>query len=680
MPTTTTSTDRTAEDKKKGAQRVSDLIAVWEALDTRWQKFFDQVERNLEYTINEQILPKVREMLRAEGRPELTFNFFITMIRYIAGTVAQNNFKMRAIPLRHGDENNAQLHTVINEWAMQQCDGDYEVAKAFVMSAMTKIGWTNNYWDTNLNKFIVRSYDPRLVRMDPDTKQEDLSDCNYVAVTGFYSAERVIQMFNITGEKAATMRKNAALYETRWKGTTTPQSFIDQIVSGMVDWWNSSSRRGHEGDERGYGGTGKGSWIDAWMDVRSGIYRVVEFHDRRRVIKNYAYDPAGDQTIEAPEEANNDPMKLQEFKDQNPDKKHFDNGKDEFWITAICPRLLEDDSLLETKYSIQDRGFQFKPVFWDTFHPDVTKSTAILDNLVSVQDFTNQRMMTWLESVMKGVNPDLLVEKGSIEPEDMDTWLSKARGKIKFFKRGTMTKPEREHPMAEVINALSGGMEMIWGMRTELSGISLNQMGMKDSGKEGAHLFQARIQAGMTMLEGPFSHLKRSMEHIFRYCDATLQKFMTMPRMVRLLSEPPKGIEGVVMDQQQQDVYWLKVNWQTMDKMVNDLSQGEYDFKPDINAIGKQAKQTAFLELKEIMDTLDPKYRFAVQPIWIRNADIPDAGEMATIMEKIRDMELGIQTVDAEQKMLAGNQALAEKHAQLTAPPEPMPEGARVGK
>ena len=53
---------------------------------------------------------------------------------------------------------------------------------------------------------------------------------------------------------------------------------------------------------------------------------------------------------------------------------------------------------------------------------------------------------------------------------------------------------------------------------------------------------------------------------------------------------------------------------------------------------------------------------------------------MATIMEKIRDMELGIQTVDAEQKMLAGNQALAEKHAQLTAPPEPMPEGARVGK
>ena len=115
------------------------------------------------------------------------------------------------------------------------------------------------------------------------------------------------------------------------------------------------------------------------------------------------------------------------------------------------------------------------------------------------------------------------------------------------------------------------------------------------------------------------------------------------------------------MDQQQQDVYWLKVNWQTMDKMVNSLSQGEYDFKPDINAIGKQAKQTAFLELKEIMDTLDPKYRFAVQPIWIRNADIPDAGEMATMVEKIRDMELGIQTVDAEQKMLAGNQAIGRK-------------------
>ena len=50
----------------------------------------------------------------------------------------------------------------------------------------------------------------------------------------------------------------------------------------------------------------------------------------------------------------------------------------------------------------------------------------------------------------------------------------------KVLQTGNDDKAQTEHPMAEVINALSGGMEMIWGMRTELSGISLNQMGMKD--------------------------------------------------------------------------------------------------------------------------------------------------------------------------------------------------------
>ena len=643
-------------ESTKNKRRVDDLVSGWELCDARWREFYRQVERNLDYTVNRQILPEISAILKKEGRPELQFNWFVTLLRYITGLIAQNNFKMKAIPIRHGDENNAELHTVLCENAMQNCDGDYEVARAFLMAAMVKIGWTNNRWDTFQNKFVVSSIDPRLIRMDPDTKQVDLSDCRFIFYSPLNTAEEVISMFNITGAKADKIRKTAQNYEGK-APSDKPASAIDRVINGSMDavrgWWN-----GQRKDEVG---------IDAWMDARNGIYRVVEFHDKRRVTEKMAFDPVTEEVFIVPQETVKDDIKLDEYKKSHPQYLLFDKGRDEYWGTAVCPRLLEDDVLQEWKYTVQERGYQFKPVIWELFHPKITEANSILDNLISPADFFNQRMMTWLTAVMRGVMPDIIAEKGSIAPEDMDTWKSREGGKIKEYAIGKKM-PEREHPMAEVINALSGSSEMMFSLKNELSGISPNSMGMKDTNKEGVGLFQSRVQAGMTMMEGPFSNLKRTMEHIFRYCDRTLQKFMTMPMKIRLLSEPPQGMEGVEMDQKQQDIWWLKVNWGDVQKL-NDVSQGEYDYKPDLNQIGKQAKQLAFVNMKEVMDTLDPKYKFALQPEWIEYySDFPNATKMAAIMKPIRDQELGIQNITAQQKILAGNQALAGQQKQLTAP------------
>lgn len=645
-------------------EKVQKIVAIWNNLDIRWKDFYVEVGRNFEYLIDNQLSPEVRKILKEEGRPELIFNFLLSLVNYIAGTIAQNKFKMRAIPIRKGDELKAEMHTVLNEWAMQNCDGDYEIAKASVTAAIAKIGWTNNFWDANApggGKWVTRSINPFQIRMDPDTKQEDMSDCRYIGMQGFYSAEEIIKMFKLSPEVIKTIRKNAKSIEGQFPiDDKKPRGWLDNVFGGAADWFNPNRTNRSDGF---FGDQGS---VDAWMDGRTGIYRVVEFHDNRRIVRSFGYNPITSEQIVVPADISNDPEKYQAYKDEHPGVYFFDSGKDEKWVTAICPRLLPDQPLVEFPYAVQDAGFQFKPIFWYSFHPDLTKSRGVMDNLISSQDYFNQRMMSWLEAVMRGVNPDWIVAKGGIALEDVQAWTSKARGKIKEYADGK--KPEREEPMAEVLNSLQGSAELVLDLRNELSGISPNSLGMKDTEAESGVLFNQRVQAGLTMLQSAFSHIQRSMGHIYTYCDRSLQTFVKLPRAVRILGEPPEGIDGVEMDQAGQDAYWLNINMQTIDGVLNDVSEGEYDFKADLTQLGQTAKQAKFQADIQLMQTLPPEYALAIAPIIVRGADNVDAKELSARMEEVYNRMNGIQDQNAQTDLLGKQIGLAGATKQLNGP------------
>lgn len=631
--------------------KVDKIVAIWNSLDLRWRNFYIEVMRNFEYLVDNQLTPEVKATLKDEERPELIFNFLLSLVNYIAGTIANNKFAMKADPIRQGDEQLADMHTVLNEWAMQNCDGDYEIAKAAVTACIAKIGWTNNYWDItgpDGGKWITRSVDPFMIRMDPDTKQEDLSDCRYVGMQGFYAAEEIIKMYKLSPEVVAKIRKNSKFLEGQAaKDDNKPIGWIDRIFGGAVEWWNPNRTN------RSDGFYGDQTAIDAWMDSRVGIYRVVEFHDKRWVIQAKGFDVTNGQTVDVDSVTANNPQLYSEFKAAHPNLYFFEKGHFEVWITAICPRLVPDQPILEMIHPIQGAGFQFKPIFWYAFHPDFTKTRGVMDNLISSQDFFNQRMMSYLEAIMRGVNPDWHAKKGSILPEDMSTWTSKARGKIKEY---TGDEPQREHPMQEVLSSLSGSAEMILELRKDLSGISPNSLGMAENADESGTLFNQRVQAGLTMLSQAFSHIQRSMTHIYVFCDRNLQKFVTLPRAVRILGEPPAGLQGVQVDPSKKNAYWLQINQQTVDGVLNDVTQGQYDFKPDQAQLGQTAKQAKFQMGMEFLKSVPPMYAEAVAPIIARNFDSPDAKEISDRMEQVFSEKYQI-TAQTAQTQLLGQQA-----------------------
>jgi hypothetical protein len=660
------------EDKPSPSdkQKVEKIVSIWDSLDTRWKSFYQEVIRNFEYLCDNQIIPEIRAQLKADERPELVFNFLLALVNYIAGVIATNKFKMRAIPIRMGDEQKAELHTVLNEWAMQNCDGDYEIARAAVMACIAKIGWTNNYWDAsapNGGRWVTKSYDPFMIRFDPDTKNEDLSDCRYMAVSGYYSAEEIIAIYDldkINPTKAKKIRDNATKLEGSYPKETKPKGWLNAVFGGAADWWNSGKEQTSWYQQD--------SLIDNYCDARMGIYRVVEFHDRRKYSKKYAYNPQTRQPEEVGHDVMNDASKMKDYEDEHKDWFIFDDVKNELWITAVCPRLLDDDVLLEVPYPIQDKGFQFKPIFWHSFHPDLTRSRGILDNLISSQDYFNQRMMSFLEAVMRGVNPDWLVDDQAISEENLVEWQSKKRGRILKHKgMGKDNKPERLHPMGEVLNSLQGSAEMIFDLQPKLSGVSPNQMGFKESSKESGVLYNQRVQAGLTALGQAFAHIQRSMSQIYDYCDRGLQIFLTTPRAVRILGEPPKGMEGVVMNQDQQDMYWLQVNQELLDGVLNDVSQGEYDFKPDLTQLGQTAKQAKFMEGMELLKSIPPKFQEVLAPLVVGIWDNPIAVEASRRMNQVLEAEVGMRLEDQQTNLLGKQVALAGATKQLNAPQVP---------
>jgi hypothetical protein len=574
------------------AQKVQKITGIFQVLDRRWSKFRQEQLRNYEYIVDNQLTDEVRKQLQAEHRPELVFNLLLPLILFIAGTLATNKTRLRAMPLRHGDEEGADMHTVlVSDWAIENCDGYYEIAKASIDAAIAKIGWTNNFWDIRdvpEGKWITRSWDPLMVMFDPDARTEDQTDWRYLTVSAFYSVEEIIGIFQPDPATADLMRQRAKDIEGSFPKDGKPQGWINRVWNGITDDFLG----------QGFEGTRDRVLVDNLSDARNGLYRVIEFHDKRQMTKRTVYDPTtrNIRVIEGDEdEGETDKQTL------------YEQSIDQLWISAVCPRLLPEKPLLEKPYPVQNRGFQFKPIFCYTLHPDMTRGRAIIDSVMGAQDSFNQRMMTELELIMDAVNPDYVALKGSIAPEDLPAWMSKERGVMKFYKDAAM-QPDRESPLPQAFQGVGEYGEKSAELVQKLSGISPNMQGFKETNREGAALYNQRVQAGLTMLNYFLSHIQRSMEQIFGYCDRNVQEFLTMPRAVRMLGEPLPEMEGVVMDQKMKDYYWLQVNWPTLDGVLNDVSQGEYDFRPDQTQLGQTAKQMKYVEMLELFKVIPPQF------------------------------------------------------------------------
>ena len=584
--------------------QVQKIVSIYEILREKWAIFRAEALRNYEYVIGEQIDEAIKRELKSENRPAMVFNLVQNKIVTIAGLLESNTSYMRAIPVNEGDSVLADLHTqLVSDWAMKNCGGVREITKAAIDAAIGRIGWTNNYWTTTNDpsgKWITESYDPFMVMFDPDARKKDQSDWRYLTVSGFYTAEEIIGIYSedLDEETIQEIKDNdLRIGGVRSRGKNLPTGWVDRLWSGIQDMVDLRQRKVNATSDYTI------SALNDLVDSRTGRYRVIEFHDRRSVMRHAIYNSRTREQVVIPQKTTQETEEAYSARraSQLSTANLMSGGgfkertfvTEQLWITAVAPWLLPRAVLLEKEYPVQGKGFQFKPIFCYDFHPDITKTQSLIDVLIDPQDSYNQRRMSFLEWIMNAVNPDWYAPENSITPAMQPDWSSRKRGKIKFYRPIGGLQPEREHPMAEA-SSLKVFSDEDRDLAETLTGITPNTQGLSENTNESGILFAQKVQRAMTALSFFFGNLHASMREIFNYTDANLQVFMTLPRKIRVWKNPT-------------DPQWMQVNQHTINGVQNDVSEGEYDFAVDTEALGETAKQVKFAEALAFIRTLPPQ-------------------------------------------------------------------------
>jgi hypothetical protein len=628
--------------------KVQYIQAVHSMLTQRFATLRTQQKRAYDYVIGDQITAEIRKKLTDHNRPALVYNLLLPLLLYVCGILYRDRVKMRAAPFNEGDEEKSWMHTLlVGDYAIGE-DGYREISKAAIDSAIGKIGWVNQFWSTREDpegRWLVESFDPFMVMWDVDGRREDQKDWRYIDVSAFYSAEEIIQIYDkyLDDEMREKIRNEASRIEGIPRTPGQPIGWIQRIWNSALEF-TGVKRRTDTGE------------VNDYIDSRHGVYRVVEFHDRRTVDKSFIYSPYTRESMEIPADKKMDESYQAELlnSDQYPGGQILTRVDEQLWITVVVPALITDKPVVEIPYPIQGKGFSLKPIFCYSFHPDLTKATSIMDSLLDPQDSYNQRRMSMLEWIMDAVNPDYLVPKGSIKPEDKANWQSKDRGVLKEFIPRVGQKPEPEKPLAEG-SLLQGFAAEDQDLIAKISGLSPNLQGFKESQRESGTLYARRVQQGLTMLTYFFGNVEAAMRWIFNYCDAGMQKYLTLPRAIRLFS-PENG-----------DPTWLQLNMPTIQGVMNDVSQGEYDFRPDKTQLGETAKQMKFMEAMEFVMVMPPEMVY--WPLLFELWDSPVSKKMKQFAEmRMGVIEKQLTNADQAQNVNAALQA-AGAIQQLSAPP-----------
>ena len=130
-------------------------------------------------------------------------------------------------------------------------------------------------------------------------------------------------------------------------------------------------------------------------------------------------------------------------------------------------------------------------------------------------------------------------------------------------------------------------------------------------------------------------------------------------------SEAGKGVQGVIGEARGEDSaeYWLQLNMKTLNGVLNDVKQGEYDFVVDTTQLGPTAKMMKFAEATEVINTLPEQLR--PYPLWLKQWDNPLSDEWVKFVEQRMGM---MEMKQQEQELLAQAGQVAEVKNKMMMP------------
>lgn len=503
------------------------------ARDRGHEKYVAIAQRCEEFYIGEQWDEKDRKALEDEGRPALTINNILSTVNAALGEQANRQADIRFKPKRGAatqpvaDVLSKLVDHILEENSFAKHVEPTVYADGLIMD--------RGYYDVRLNhdenvegEIEIDTENPIAVIPDPDATSYDPKKWNEVTITRWMTPAQIGERYGKDKEDEVAISSS---------GTTYGKDSIE-----LVKHTFAGEDHIHPEAER----------IDDNHSIRN--VRVVERQYFKVTTVEQFVDPQSGETRDVPHEWT---------------AEHKERVRSALNLTYFKVRkkkvrwtISADSVLLHDGWSPY-RTFTIVPYF-----PIFRRGRPIgmVRNLISPQEFLNKSRSQELHIVNTTANSGWLVQEGSLTNMTEDDLANKgSKTGVVITYNPAMNPPEKikPNPVPSGVDRISqkGAMDI-----KEISGINESMLGTERADISGVALDQ-RTSRGQVQLQVPFNNLEFSRSLLAKKILELVQDFYTAERVFHITnySEPEQPREQMI------------INQQAADRVVNDITVGEYD-------------------------------------------------------------------------------------------------------
>lgn len=547
--------------------------------------------------------------LHLEERPAFVYNLLLPILLQISGNFLNNQSRVEALPRTPGDHRMNVIMTDLIDYAHYTANNlTKELAMAFVNAIIGRVGWIYQDWSYMRDPegmIDISCWDPFRVMWEPGFRRRDLTDCNYLINRGWYSPEEIKNMYALDNDDLyEEITEKAKLY----LGTTRDRN---KKLIPYLERTFGPHLSGYQGKDQGYDEVtlmldgmlyNNGNYFDG----SAGLFKVVEFHERRQEKQTILYDPTTNNrfNITKAVETDNkngvaDRNKVAAIRD-----RMLERGIDaiittqvinQIYQTAVCPSF--NLVLYDEPYVVQNGQFKLTPVFCFDFGQESLDWKSYVDHLIDPVSGYNLKMNTLTTYLQKATTNETWAEEDALG-EHEDAFLENKIGALKYVKPNKLDKI-KQIPPAPLPPGLVQGAEIDKMLTKEISGVRDNALGTQESSSESGKLYNSRVAQSDILQTLAQDNAIGQIPVIGKNTVDYILEYMQPDRAIRIVGE-------------ESDPYWLQINTDAVTKLFYDSETGspkqtevvpgnllasKYDIVLSKAPFGEAAKEREFTEL-----------------------------------------------------------------------------------
>jgi len=185
-------------------EAVSKNISDFQRARDYWQPWIDRAEESYQFVRGVQWNQEDVDFLEEQGRPHFTYNIILPTINAASGTMRLNKFNTIYSPRKDADVKTATLLTKLGKHIDSNSNKQFLGPEVFIDGLITGVGWYGadvSFENNPFGDIVINKENPLMMFMDPNCRNMDLSDCNWIIKTAYLTKEQMKMVYgNRTNE------------------------------------------------------------------------------------------------------------------------------------------------------------------------------------------------------------------------------------------------------------------------------------------------------------------------------------------------------------------------------------------------------------------------------------------------------------------------------------------------